>query len=168
MSYYLRFLKNTKYSEWLEVASKWKAESVTQDIPAKVLADWADNSPSIWQVDENKNNLDDILIAFVNKQRERNLECKYYDYLLFKDKVVKSISLSPQKTPGDTSIDLLDEEHHYEISSMTGRKVLKLIEALFNSLSKQNEDVIAARKDKKDLNNLLCKRLSLSVTSKPI
>ena len=64
MPKFLRALNRVKGHTWTETVRNKPLWCPDGDVPAQLLADWADNSLPVWQISDDEENLEDVIVAF--------------------------------------------------------------------------------------------------------
>jgi hypothetical protein len=101
------------------------------DAPADCLADLEteDNELSSWYVDDEKTNLNRILMALAaNRDSYSNI-----DYVTFDFAVPQKFKITMRNTPGETADSHANRSWHYDLSSLSARQVVELAVDIFSS-----------------------------------
>ena len=133
MPWFLRTIKKTYWYKSKEL-NLWLGEN---EIPADSLHDIStkSNKLSVWQVEENKSNLNDIIIAIAT-----NRSCiTNFDYVLIDSNILSDFNIECEKIEGASKYNRANKLWHYDLIKLSAEKLLILAEYIFyNSVRIQN------------------------------
>ena len=152
MALLLRAFKHTKYGTRVDIKVRWPDWCPKEDVPAQLLSDWAENSLSLWQIDDNEENLEDVIAAFTYRG-----EITTTDFLLFNESIPRDIGLVPEKSEGRTEVPSVDAKFHCHLPQMTASKVRDLLARIVTDL--KAEKAFVRRLKGKDVKRILAQRL---------
>ena len=138
-------LRKVSKSRWYrEQKIPWLADD---DVPADALKDLAtsDNALSVWQVDDDKSNLDRVITALAATcHSSTNI-----DYAMVDRQRLESVNLSIKHLPGDTPDEEANKHWHHDVVELSGLKLVDLARAFRDGAA------IIERKMEKDVLRLL-------------
>ncbi len=114
-----RWYKDPEFSSWLG----------ENEIPSDPLADLntSTNKLSIWKVDDDESNLNNIIIALTT-----NRNCIVnFDYALFDANILSEINIELKHSQGMSKYNEANELWHYDAIEITADKILILAEEIY-------------------------------------
>jgi hypothetical protein len=94
--------------------------------PADTLADLRtkQNKMSLWEIDDNRDNLPDVLAAIALSNRQNELS--EITYVLFEYDDLAAVCPNIAHTPGDTPCPKVNDLYHRDVSCLSGHDLLAL------------------------------------------
>lgn len=123
-----KILRKVKKAFWIKHSFDWLESNSTQADSLNDLRT-SDNTLSVWQVDDDKTNLERIIAALASN-------CDYisnFDYILLDMKEIERYGFSIENTEGNSSDDDLNDKYHIDIKELSARKIYELSELIYNS-----------------------------------
>jgi len=163
-----KFLRQVNQNRWYqELMEPWLAKG---DIPADPLKDVVTdkNELSLWLVDDELSNLERLTAALVAHRRYKGP----FDYILFDAHIPESLGIESTNKPGKTLDQEANDSWHYDLSKLSGSKLVSLIYEVVSSeytlnrfqfieiVDLVNESVNQGRIQKDKLSDSFKKRLS--------
>lgn len=117
-------LRTIRKNRWLQENLDWLKEG---DVPADPLGDLAttNNELSVWFVEDDKSNLEQILAAFA-ATRETSA---HVDYALFDPQILEELGILNKRTKGGTP-DPQANTWHIDLYELSASKLVELTKAL--------------------------------------
>lgn len=96
------------------------------DLPASALFDlrFPNNKLSVWKIDDTASNLNRILAALAANKNKKNLE--RVEYVLLDPAIFTELSISMDKSEGDTPDKEANREWHFDLIELTDSKIVSL------------------------------------------
>jgi ribosome recycling factor len=115
-------LRTIRKSKWYNhEGTSWLAEG---ELQADALDDLKtiNNSLSVWLVDDNRENLEQVVIAFAANRSD----LAQVDYVLFDKKILSDLNIKFEKSPGDTPNEEVNLNWHMDLVELTASKRFEL------------------------------------------
>lgn len=126
MIVFWRKIKKETKKIWIEGYSRRNQFIENNEFPATFFDSWAEDSPSIWKIEDSDEKLkkEDIFFAIYEG-------CKAEDniyFIGFNSDAIKKAELELRKTDGNTKIQRIDQSgSHFEIPEFSSKKIQPLL-----------------------------------------
>ena len=127
----MRALSGMKRHTWTETIRNWPQWCPEGEVPAILLDGWADDSPSLYRIADDEANLENVICAHM-KPRGDSMDLQA---LVFDEDLLQGTSLVTTRKDGNTGIQQVDRQFHFELSQMTADKVARLLACIIEGLN---------------------------------
>ena len=128
------FLRKIRKTRWYKNPdfNLWLGEN---EIPADPLADLntKDNNLSVWKVEDDKYNLDDIIIALATNGDY----ISDFSYALFDSNILSDINIEYVQSLGESKYHDANKYWHFDLVKLSGKKLIRLAEEIFKKGGKK-------------------------------
>jgi hypothetical protein len=99
-------------------------------LPAAPLGDLkttVDSVLSVWQIQEDRSNLEEVVAAIAAKRESSDK----FDYALFEIELLAAAGIRSESTPGNSADDTINDQWHRDLLELTSSKLVQLARSIY-------------------------------------